>query len=303
MVMAKRKAYQPARQRGRRGPERSTDAVRGSPGSARRDRSRARAAGQHWIYGTHAVSAALANPKRRLKRLLVTVQAAERLASQLSRLLGTRNEGLVAERMSREQIAEILPEGAAHQGLALGADPLVQPDLADLLRLWDRPIGTGSPAPKVVLALDQVTDPQNVGAILRSASAFGAAAVLAPRHHAAPESAALVKAASGAFEHVPYVQVTNLARALECLRQADFRCFGLAAEAEATLADTETDPRLVLVLGGEERGLRRLTRERCDRLVRLPTGGPVGQLNVSAAAAVALYEILRSHRLTGTPFP
>ena len=292
MVMTKRKAFQPPRQRGRP-RDRSTGASPGSPGSARSDRSRARTAGQHWIYGIHAVSAALANPKRRLKRLLVTAQAAERLASQLDRLLDGRSEKLVAERVSREQFAEILPEGAAHQGLALGAEPLEQPSLADLLRLWERPAGSGSPAAKVVLALDQVTDPQNVGAILRSASAFGAAAVLAPRHNAAPESAALVKAASGAFEHLPYVQVANLARALDNLKQADFRCFGLAAEAEATLAATEPGERLVLVLGGEERGLRRLTRERCDYLVRLPTGGPIGQLNVSAAAAVALYEILR----------
>ena len=104
----------------------------------------------------------------------------------------------------------------------------------------------------------------------------------------------IVQAATGAFEHLPYVQVANLARALDNLKQADFRCLGLAAEAESTLAAVEIGERLVLVLGGEERGLRRLTRERCDHLVRLPTGGPIGQLNVSAAAPLALYEILRS---------
>ena len=291
--MMKRKPHRNDRRRGR-SPDRPAAAVRNSPGPARKGRSGGGPAEQHWIYGTHAVSAALANPSRRLKRLLVTAHAAERLAPRLDDLLAARDEDLVAEQAPRELLADILPEGAAHQGVALRTDPLEQPDLADLLRHWDCPAGAESAAPNVVLALDQVTDPQNVGAILRSASAFGAAAVMAPRHHAAPESAALVKAASGAFEHLPYVQVANLARALETLKQADFLCLGMAAESDTALAAAEVGERLVVVLGGEGRGLRRLTRERCDRLVRLPTRGPIGQLNVSAAAAVALYEVLGS---------
>jgi 23S rRNA (guanosine2251-2'-O)-methyltransferase len=236
------------------------------------------------------VLAALANPRRRAGRLLATAESAARHGRRLESLLAGRPGGARPEIVARDSLAEMLPEGAVHQGLALRASPLAQPELPDLLTRLP-PSGPGG-AGLVVVALDQVTDPQNVGAILRSASAFGAAAAIATRRHAAPESGALAKAASGALDHLPYVQVVNLARALDQLRAAGFWIVGLAADAPTAIAEAEAGDRVVLALGAEGPGLRRLTRERCDLLVRLPTTGPIGQLNVSNAAAVALYELI-----------
>jgi 23S rRNA (guanosine2251-2'-O)-methyltransferase len=234
--------------------------------------------------------AALANPRRRVARLLVAGDSAAKEMPRLEPLLAARRDGLRAEPATRETLAQLLPEGAVHQGLALRVQPLAQPDLPGLLA--DLPSSAGAGKPLVVVALDRVTDPQNVGAILRSAAAFGATAVIAPHHHAAPETGALAKAASGALEHVPYVRFGNLARALDRLKAAGFWVLGLAAESATTIAEADASGRLVLVLGAEGGGLRRLTRARCDLLARLPTGGAIGQLNVSNAAAVALYELL-----------
>jgi 23S rRNA (guanosine2251-2'-O)-methyltransferase len=243
-----------------------------------RDRPpRQRAAAAAWLYGTHAVTAALANPARTPRRLLVT---------------GTPPPlpGHVAvepEFVPRETVERVLAAGAVHQGIALLADVPAETGLADLCR--DLPA-----AGRVTLVvLDQVSDPHNVGAVLRSAAVFGAAAVLVQERHAPGATGALAKAASGALETVPLIRVGNLVKGLGSLKKAGFWCAGLDAQAPDALADADLAERTVLVLGAEGRGLRRLVRENCDLLVRIPAAGSIASLNVSNAAAIALYEISR----------
>jgi 23S rRNA (guanosine2251-2'-O)-methyltransferase len=258
-----------------------------------------------WLYGVHAVRAALANPRRRCLRLLTTAEAGERLAqampdgeksqnSQKSRKSETPLPAI--ETVARERIERLLAVGAVHQGVALLAEPLPQPAIQELLAASSGTEGSGrrvqGSGRRVVVVLDQVTDPQNAGAVLRSAAAFGAAALITTRRHAPPESGALAKAASGALEHVPYLQVGNLARALDALKAAGFWTLGLSGAATQGLAEADPGGPLVLVLGAEGVGLRRLTAEACDVMARLPTQGPIDTLNVSNAAAVALYELL-----------
>lgn len=232
----------------------------------------------YWLFGQHAVQAALANPARRKLRLAGLATALERLQGAAA--------GIPCEPLDRERLAALLPPGAVEQGAALLVEPLIPPALPALLAALP------ATSRQVVVALDQVSDPQNAGAILRSAAAFGAAAVLTTSRNAAPESGALAKAASGGLELVPYLQEPNLARALDELKAAGFWTLGLAGEAEQVLGRTGLPERLVLVLGAEGSGLRRLTRARCDFLLRLPTHGPLRDLNVSNAAAVALYALL-----------
>lgn len=240
---------------------------------------------QLWLYGLHAVKAALANPRRRHHRLLLSDDAAESLRADTN-VAGILKE-MAVEATNRDGIGRVLPPGAVHQGAALLSEPLTDVALEDVL---DR---AAEAEKSVVVVLDQVTDPQNVGAILRSAAAFGADAVLVPDRHAPPETGALVKAASGAVEVVPLVRVINLARALEELKKAGFWIAGLDGQAPQTLAAADMTGKVVLVLGAEGEGLRRLTRDHCDILVRLPISERMESLNVSAAAAVALYELVR----------
>lgn len=261
--------------------------------------------GPFWLYGSHAVTAALANPARTCQRLLATSEAMHRDGENLGALLTKRrSQGTPgapdSEILTRMEIAKKLPEGAVHQGLALLTDPLDQPDLTVILS-GNLPIPPASEAVQgtetvksraVVVLLDQLSDPQNVGAVLRSAAAFGARAVITTIRHAPPESGALAKAASGALEHIPYIQVTNLGQALAALKEAGFWCLGLDGEADQPLAQADPGGPLALVLGAEGSGLRRMTRENCDFMARLPTSGPIATLNVSNAAAVALYELL-----------
>ncbi len=232
-----------------------------------------------WLYGTHAVIAALANPERRFRRLVATAEAAKGLVDL--RL------AVPVETVERVEIDRLLLPGSVHQGLAALVEPLAALGIEDVGRM-----GAAQEA-CVVVVLDQVTDPHNVGAILRSAAAFGALAVVVPDRHAPEETGALAKAASGALERMPLVRVTNVVRALDELKQAGFWAAGLAADAPKTLAEAKLTGRIVLALGAEGEGLRRLTREHCDHLVRLPMTGEMESLNVSNAAAVALYELAR----------
>jgi 23S rRNA (guanosine2251-2'-O)-methyltransferase len=243
-----------------------------------------------WLYGRHAVAAVLANPARRVRRLLALPES----AAELRALAGAARARLPAdgpEILDRRVFDQILPQGAVHQGMALAAEPLPARDLDDLLDALPEDGG-----PHVLLLLDQVTDPHNVGAILRSAAAFAARAVIMPEHGAPPISGALAKAASGALEAVPLLRVTNLARALDRLKEAGFWCIGLDEAADERLDAVDVGERVALALGAEGSGLRRLTRERCDLRARLPTRGEPASLNVSNAAAIALYELARRAR-------
>jgi 23S rRNA (guanosine2251-2'-O)-methyltransferase len=234
--------------------------------------------GTVWLYGLHAVQAALANPSRRLRRLVLTEEASATLAARLA-----APWALTPETVDRARIDQLLGRDAVHQGAALLADLLPQPVLATVLE-----------RPGAVLVLDQVTDPRNIGAILRSAAAFGVAAVIVQERHAPEETGSLAKAASGALETVPLLRAVNLARTIVMLKAANFWVVGLDAEASGPLdGGAFKDRRVALVLGGEGSGLRRLTRESCDELAKLPMAGIMESLNVSAATAVALYELGR----------
>lgn len=241
---------------------------------------RAAAAETVWLFGLHAVRDALVNPAREKLRLVLTKNAFDKLEAAVS------EAGIAPEIVDPRKFSVPIDEGSVHQGAALEVKPLNWGKLADVAI-------SGAGAPLVVL-LDRVTDPHNVGAVLRSAEVFGARAVIAPRHHSAPETGALAKTASGALERQPYLRVTNLSEAMDELREMGFVLLGLDGDAEVTLAEAvaEAGTRPIgLVMGAEGPGLREKTRETCDRLVRIPYPGGFGSLNVSNAAAVALYAV------------
>jgi 23S rRNA (guanosine2251-2'-O)-methyltransferase len=240
---------------------------------------RASAAETVWLFGLHAVRDALENPRREKLRLIVTRNAADKLSEAIAA------SGLEPEMADPRKFSAPLDPGSVHQGAALEVKPLDWGSLAEVC------LGDGAQAPRVVL-LDRVTDPHNVGAILRSAEVFGARAVIAPRHHAAPETGALAKTASGALERQPYLRVRNLADAITELQGMGYVVLGLAGEAEASIESAlegRRDRPVALVLGAEGPGLRPKTRETVDALVRIEFASDFGSLNVSNAAAVALY--------------
>ena len=233
-----------------------------------------------WLFGLHAVRDALMNPARSKLRLVLTRNAADRLGEAVG---ASGLEAEIVEPRKFDSTVPLDPENV-HQGAALEVRPLIWGSLADLAV-------SGQGAPLVVL-LDRVTDPHNVGAVLRSAEVFGARAVIAPVRHSAPETGALAKTASGALERQPYLRVVNLSDAMEELQAMGYVLFGLDGTAEMTLATalTQVGSRPVgLVLGAEGPGLREKTKLTCDHLVKIPFAGEFGSLNVSNAAAVALY--------------
>ena len=233
-----------------------------------------------WIYGVHAVNSALSNSDRKLHRLVATEEASKSIDNAKMRA--------AVEVLTRREIDSLLPPGATHQGIALLATALPPTSLDCLISQTTRKDRM------LILALDQITDPQNVGAILRSAAAFGADAVLIPGRHTPENSGAMAKAASGAIEAVDIVRPTNLVRALRALKSSGFWVVGLDANGSSPLGKADLPDKCILALGAEGRGLRRLTRGACDLLVSIPMSSAIQSLNVSASAAVALYEWTRN---------
>lgn len=234
------------------------------------------------IHGIHAVEATIANPARTIHRLLLTENAENRLADAV------KTRGLKPERVSPRDLDRELGTDTVHQGAAIEVDPLEEPTLAALAEAATN----GGP----IIVLDQVTDPHNVGAILRSAAVFGASGLVMTRRNSPPLSGALAKSASGALEAVPVALIGNLARALEELAELGVRRIGLDGDATDAIDAISLAQPMALVLGAEGKGLRRLTRESCDALARIPSAGPLGSLNVSNAAAVALYVTAAARR-------
>jgi 23S rRNA (guanosine2251-2'-O)-methyltransferase len=231
-----------------------------------------------WLFGLHAVRDALVNPAREKLRLVVTKNAFDKLEEAIAA------SGIEPEVVDPRKFDVPIDDGSVHQGAAMEVRPLNWGSLEDVAI-------SGSGAPLLVL-LDRVTDPHNVGAILRSAEVFGARAVIAPRHHSAPETGALAKTASGALERQPYLKVTNLSEAMVDLKAMGYTLIGLdgdgTVELKAALENATNRP-VALILGAEGPGLREKTRETCDVIARIPFSGAFGSLNVSNAAAVSLY--------------
>jgi 23S rRNA (guanosine2251-2'-O)-methyltransferase len=237
-----------------------------------RDRSARREPSDHVVlYGWHTVTAALSNPSRRIRRLFATENALRRLADE------NITVPIEPEVLRPDALAARLTPDAVHQGLIAEADPLPSPAIEDL------------PASGIVLVLDQITDPHNVGAILRTAAAFAVAAIVTTARHSPEATGVLAKSASGALELVPIAIVQNLARALDGLKARGFLTVGLDSDAADDLSAIALQAPLALVLGAEGRGLRQLTGATCDRLARLELPGAIKSLNVSNAAALALY--------------
>ena len=272
---ARAPAPAPARSTTLRAP--MAEAPSPTPAAAPRERGPAAPRGTVWLHGTHPVEAALANPARRLKRLLLTEDAETELARRFP-----QPWPLTPERVDRSKLDHLLGRDTVHQGAALLADLLPPPSLTSMLE-----------RPGPVLVLDQVTDPRNIGAMLRNAAAFGAAGVITQDRNSPEETGVMARAASGALERIPLVRAINLARTLAALKAAGLWVIGLDASGAMLRGDALRERRVALVLGAEGAGLRRLTRETCDELAGLPMPGGMESLNVSAASAVALYEVSR----------
>lgn len=234
-----------------------------------------------WLYGHHAVTAALHNPNREKIEIRLTNE------SEIDKKV---LKNLPVKIVSRQELDSLLPPGAIHQGVALSVKPLEPVYLEDIIRL------TQSKERSVLLILDQVTDPHNIGAILRSSAAFNADAVILPDANAPEETGTLAKSACGALESVPLVRVANLVRAIQELKDAGYWVLGLDGYADQFITDDKLPAKTVFVLGSEGEGMRRLTAEKCDYTIKLPICDKMESLNVSNAAAIALYEFYRSSR-------
>ncbi len=237
--------------------------------------------GGYWLYGLHAVQTALKNPLRKKIRLLATQEAFDVLVAKSEQLLK-----MTHETVDRMMLDKICGRDAVHQGIALLVMPLPEPDLTEILKQQGP-----------VLILDQVTDPRNVGAILRSAMAFGAAGVIMQNRHSPEESGVLAKAASGALDSILVMKVVNLSHIINQLKEEGFWVLGMDPQGELLNGQNYKQRKVALVLGAEGKGLRSLVRQNCDEIVSLFMAGNIDSLNVSVAGAVALYEVthLRSN--------
>ncbi len=237
--------------------------------------------GTFFIWGRHAVLAALANPKRRIAKLYATADATKVLVQVMAKY----NNNLPAPTPTERQILDAVTsdgEKAVHQGMVAAVWPLDAPLLKDILV-------SASKVPFRLVLLDQLSDPRNVGAIMRSARAFGVAAIIVTHRNAPEENGALARTAAGALEHVPLIRVVNLARTIEILQRAGITVAGLAGDGVMGVQTLSQFPRLAVVMGAEGRGLRRLTRDHCDHLVKIEINEDTNSLNVSNAAAIALH--------------
>lgn len=259
----------------------------------RRDQgdSAGRKDGQIIIWGTHACREAIANPDRRITSIRLDRDAPDWLKEALDAAAEVGNPRPRPQVMARPDLQALVPPQAVHQGIVLHVEPL-QPLMLE--SLIDEALARDT---ALLLVLDQVEDPHNVGAIVRSAAVFGALAIIVQSRHTPPLGGTLFKAACGGCEHVPLVPVTNIARALEALSRAGIATIGLAEQADREIGAMEPEARTAIVLGGEGAGLRRLVAESCDSLVSLPTPGPISTLNVSNAAAVALFHVSARQRI------
>ena len=228
-----------------------------------------------WLYGYHAVTAALQNPKRKIFRLLLSKETVQEIPQSLI-------DGTIGyEPAGRQEFEQVLPKGSVHQGIAAYVSPLPEYYETDLP---DKEVS-------VVVILDQVTDPHNVGAVLRSAAAFDADAVIVTQRNAPEATGALAKSASGTLELIPLIYVSNLARTMDTLKEKGYWCVGMDGSAKETLREAKLAKKIALVMGSEGYGLRRLTAQNCDFMVKLPISKNVESLNVSNAAAIALYDL------------
>lgn len=246
--------------------------------------------GEEWIHGRHAVAAVLASG-RPVRELVLAAGRRDRAVAEM--VARAESAGVAVRRTERAELDRLAGEGR-HQGIAARVAAAEAMD-EDEFREW-----LGERTAPMVLVLDEIQDPHNLGACLRSANAAGADAVVIPKRRAAGLTASARKVAAGAAEVTPVVEVTNLARTLKWLREDGFWLVGAAGEADAAIHDLDLTGRLALVLGGEEKGLRRLTREGCDFLARIPMRGTVESLNVSVAAGICLFEAVRQ-RNPGNP--
>ena len=244
--------------------------------------------GKIMIWGRHATVAALANPLRKIEGVYLSHDAAKWF-STLKHASSLPVPVVMEKPMLTRALSPHLPGGedkAVHQGIVIIAAPLEPPALEEWLEEW---LEAELPARPLVVLLDQITDGRNIGAMMRSAWAFGASAVIATEHHSPLEGSTILRAASGAAEHIPLIRVVNLARAMETLQGHGFTLAGMAVEGDADIDVLAHEERLGIVMGAEGKGLRRLTRERADMLVRIPIEAGAGSLNVSVATAVALF--------------